>query len=408
MTFRILFIGEALTLSHVVRPLVLARAAHAAGYQVAFACDDRYAALVGKIPFRWFRLTAALPKGDAKDRLKQTVPLFSVPTLEAQIREDRRLLQLSTPDLVVGDMRHSLAISAREAGIPFATIINAHWAPGTHDLPQPVHHVMRKLLTNTMFDEMYRSLFAVGSTVYNAPLNLVRLRHGRPPLPPDIRHAFFDADHILLADAPEFPAVGKLPENAMYLGPILWAPDIDLPPWWDDVSATQPVIYVNLGSSGEPGILPQIADGLTALGANVMIATTGNQAITPRTGFFITDFLPGDVALRRSSLAVLSGGSMAAQPALCAGVPVLAIPSNGDQLIYARLIAREGAGEVVTEAEINSATIRRIASQMLREPRYAENARRLGAMLRERNAEQSFVDFLRDTELTTALRSGTR
>ncbi len=316
MTFRILFIGEALTLSHVVRPLVLARAAHAAGCQVAFACDDRYAALVGKIPFRWFRLQAAVPAGDAKDRLKQTMPLFSVPTLEAQIREDRRLLQLSRPDLVVGDMRHSLAISAREAGIPFATIINAHWAPGMHDLPQPVHHVMRKLMTNAMFDEMYRSLFAVGSTVYNAPLNLVRLRHGLPPLPPDIRHAFFDADHILLADAPHFPAMDQPPEKAIHLGPILWTPDIALPPWWTDVPATQPAIYVNLGSSGEPGILPQIADGLTALGANVMIATTGTQSLTPRPGFYITDFLPGELGagsvIARRVVGWLDGGAAGA------------------------------------------------------------------------------------------------
>jgi len=408
MTFRILFVGEALTLSHVVRPLVLARAAHAAGYQVAFGCDDRYAALVGKIPFRWFRLSAAVPAGDAKDRLKQTLPLFSIPTLEAQIREDRRLLQLTMPDLVVGDMRHSFAISARRAGIPFATIINAHWAPGMRDLPQPVHHVMRRLLPNAAFDEMYRSLFAVGSTVYNAPLNLVRLRYGLPPLPPDIRHAFFDADHVLLADAPGFPAVPNPPSNAIHLGPILWTPNIDVPSWWNAVPATGPTIYVNLGSSGEPGLLPQIADGLTGLGANVMIATTGTQPIAPRDGFFITDFLPGDAALRRSSLAVLSGGSMAAQPALCAGVPVLAVPSNGDQLIYARLIAREGAGEVITEAEIDAATIGRLARQMLGEPRYAENARRLGTMLSERNAEQGFLDFVRDRQFAAELRTGTR
>ncbi len=84
------------------------------------------------------------------------------------------------------------------------------------------------------------------------------------------------------------------------------------------------------------------------------------------------------------------------------------MPSNGDQLIYARLIAREGAGEVITEAEIDPLTVRRIARQMLREPRYAENARRLGAMLRERNAEQSFSDFVHDMQFTTALRSGTR
>ncbi|RXL56259.1 hypothetical protein EO238_33760, partial [Citrobacter sp. AAK_AS5] len=46
---RILFVGEAVTLAHVVRPAVLARALDPSRYEVVLACDERYLKLFGKL-----------------------------------------------------------------------------------------------------------------------------------------------------------------------------------------------------------------------------------------------------------------------------------------------------------------------------------------------------------------------
>ncbi len=43
---RILFIGEAVSLAHVSRPLVLAQALDPRSYDIHFACDQRYESLV--------------------------------------------------------------------------------------------------------------------------------------------------------------------------------------------------------------------------------------------------------------------------------------------------------------------------------------------------------------------------
>ena len=46
----VLFFGEAISLAHVTRPLVLARSLDPLQYDVHFACDDRYLHLVGSAP----------------------------------------------------------------------------------------------------------------------------------------------------------------------------------------------------------------------------------------------------------------------------------------------------------------------------------------------------------------------
>lgn len=48
---RILFVGEAATLAHVVRPFVLARSLDPSRYEVHFACDPRFNKLLGPLPF---------------------------------------------------------------------------------------------------------------------------------------------------------------------------------------------------------------------------------------------------------------------------------------------------------------------------------------------------------------------
>ena len=54
------------------------------------------------------------------------------------VEADRRLLDSWHPDLVVGDFRLTLAVSARLARIPYLPISSAHWVPTTRvSLPRP-------------------------------------------------------------------------------------------------------------------------------------------------------------------------------------------------------------------------------------------------------------------------------
>jgi UDP:flavonoid glycosyltransferase YjiC (YdhE family) len=47
---RVLFVGEAVTLAHIVQPVVLAQALDPAQYAITLACDARYLGLFGELP----------------------------------------------------------------------------------------------------------------------------------------------------------------------------------------------------------------------------------------------------------------------------------------------------------------------------------------------------------------------
>ena len=125
---RILFFAEAVTLAHVTRPLVLARSLDPERYEVHFACAAGYDFLFKDGEFtRWSidtisteRFLHALATGSR---------LYDYQTLTDYLEDDLRVLDAVSPDLVVGDFRLSLAVSAPLRKVPYAAIANAHWSP---------------------------------------------------------------------------------------------------------------------------------------------------------------------------------------------------------------------------------------------------------------------------------------
>ncbi|WP_306776585.1 glycosyltransferase, partial [Escherichia coli] len=104
-------------------------------------------------------------------------------------------------------------------------------------------------------------------------------------------------------------------------------------------------VYVTLGSSGDPSLLPQILDALANLPVRVIASTAGAPA--PQhlpANARVASYLPGDAAAKRSSLVICNGGSLTTQQALATGIPILGIASNMDQFLNMGPIETAGAG----------------------------------------------------------------
>src|SRR5262245_4148199 len=111
MRKRVLFIGEAVTLAHVVRPLVLARALDREQYEVHFACAPVMRPTIGKLPFEWWPIRS-MPAERFLGNLAAGGAPFDAETLHGYATEEMRLLRGIRPDLVIGDLRLSLPVSA--------------------------------------------------------------------------------------------------------------------------------------------------------------------------------------------------------------------------------------------------------------------------------------------------------
>lgn len=122
---RVLLVSEAVTLAQVARPHVPASAPDPRIFDVTTEQKKRYNQLFGDL-FDARRPIGTIPTEDVLSVPARGRPVYSAETLEGYVREDLAVLESVDPDVVVGDFRLSLRVSAALAGKPHVAISNAH------------------------------------------------------------------------------------------------------------------------------------------------------------------------------------------------------------------------------------------------------------------------------------------
>ncbi|MET0323070.1 MAG: glycosyltransferase [Duganella sp.] len=374
---KILFMAEAVTLAHVGRPLALARTLDRQRYDVSIACATGYERFFqdsGITPLRLHsissaRFLAALSAGK---------PVYDAATLQQYVDDDLRLLRDLRPDVVIGDFRLSLSVSARLAGVPYVSVTNAYWSPYVQQRYQVPALPMARLLPLALADPLFRLVRPLAFALHSVPLNRVRSAHGLPSLGADLRRVYTDADRVLYADIPQMFPASDLPATHAYMGAVIWSPATPLPPWWQDLPADRPLVYVTLGSSGHGDVLPRILQALASLPVRVIAATAGgaSPAAIPANAH-VAAYLPGMDAAQRAQLVICNGGSPTSQQALVAGVPVLGIAGNLDQYLNMGGVLACRAGRLLRSDRLSERAVRQAVLALLEEPEARAAARRL-------------------------------
>jgi UDP:flavonoid glycosyltransferase YjiC (YdhE family) len=390
---RALFFAESVTLAHLARPLVLAQALFAE-WQVALACAPAYREFVSRSGLELLPLDSITP-AQFRTAVDRGVRFYTATTLRRYVKDDLALIRAYQPDLIVGDFRLSLSISARLAGIPYAAISSAHWSPCYRhaDYPMPVLPLTRAV--GARFGQfLYNRVSGVAMRYFCRPFNQVRREYGLPELGPGLRPLYTDAEHVLYTDIPEIYPTDSLPAHHHYIGPIIWEPPVDPPPWWDKLTEVEVLGYVTLGSSGDATLLPRITSVLGGLQGVSLLATAG--AFVPGTlpeNIRVADYLPGAAAARRSRFVICNGGSLTAQQGLLAGVPVIGICSNMDQLLNMEAIVACGAGIILRADEVTSTSLAAAIQRVLLESGFRRAAQTLRDALSRYDAPNRFAEL---------------
>jgi UDP:flavonoid glycosyltransferase YjiC (YdhE family) len=402
----VLLVAEAVTLAHFARIVALAKALDASAYEVVVASDPRYADL--EAPFGVaFHPIRSIPSAQFERALARGKPLYDVETLAAYVEDDLALIRNVKPDLIVGDFRLSLAVSAPVAGIPYATVVNAYWSPYA-DIVYPVPDLpMTAVLGVSVAQQLFDLARPIAFAAHARPLNRVRRRYKLPPLGHDLRIVYTWADYTLYADVPELVPMRPLPANHRHLGSPLWSARKPLPDWWGRIPADKPVVLVTLGSSGRADLLPMALAALSAFPIAVVAVTAGKIDLTSAPANALqVDYVPLADAVRRSSLVICNGGSLTTYQALDAGVPILGVCSNMDQLLNMSAIERLGAGLSLRAARVRPAQLREAVRKLLDTPSYAQAAKAAGQRFRQVDAPRRFRAFVSEILLQSPLATG--
>lgn len=332
---------------------------------------------MGPLPFPHHPIHT-VPSEEVLLKIAQGRLFYNTRTLRKYIAADRKILNEIAPDVVVGDNRLSLSVSARLAGIPYIAIANAYWSPQARrrfplpDVPWTRFFGVRPV---SILYRLYRPLIFA---LYCLLLNWLRRKHGLSSLGWDLCRIFTDGDYTLYADVPELVPTYNLPANHRYLGPVLWSPDVKPPTWWHSLPTDRPIIYATLGSSGGKNLLQVVLNALADLPVTVIAATAGrNHLKNVPANAFVADYLPGEAAAARSAVVLCNGGSPTTQQALAAGVPVIGLPSNMDQHLNMEALERAGAGVLLRTERLNTEGVAAAVKQVLSGAEFRQAARRL-------------------------------
>jgi UDP:flavonoid glycosyltransferase YjiC (YdhE family) len=386
------------TLAHVGRMLALASALDPHRFDVLVAADPRYQVAVSTatVPVRPIHTIPARQFFDALDRGR---PIYDWRDLVGYVEADRAMLAAFRPDAVVGDFRLSLAASARLDKVPYLTVTNAYWGPYAK-----VRFVVPDVTPTRLFgvraaQGLFNAIRPLVFAQHAAPVNRMLRHFGLPAGRRSLRHAYTDADYTLYSDIRELVPTEMLPAHHRFIGPVQWSAPVGEPAWWHDLPRDRPVVYVNLGSSGDGGVLSRILDALAPLPVTVVAATAGRvEAASLQRHQFVADYLPGDRATARAAVVVCNGGSPTCYQALAGGKPVVGVPQNLDQYLNMTLVEQAGAGVLVRRTSRTPAAVATAVQRLLKEPDYQQQAKRLQQAI----AQYSPVDAL-ESSLQDAL-----
>ncbi|TMW77519.1 glycosyl transferase UDP-glucuronosyltransferase [Thauera sp. UPWRP] len=390
---RILFFAEGATLAHVARPALLAASLDPARFEATLARPASYA-WVSDGGNADTRTLACQDSALFAQRLARGLPLYDTATLERYVVDDLALIDAIEPDVVVGDFRLSLSVSARLRDVPYVTICDAYWSP-----ERPLRAVLPVLpftrftpipLARLLFD----ALSPLAMRLHTLPLERLRARHGLPALGHDLRRCYTDADLRLFANFPAlFPELVPR-DDAAFLGPLAWSPRA--PAAFDAAPTGKPVVYVSMGSSGDIGALSTIVAALEACGCDALVSTAGKPipAALAASSARVFEFLPGDAACAQAQLVICNGGSPTTNQALGHGKPVLGVAVNMDQFLNMQAIEAFGAGLLVRGDRVSPALVARAVTRLLGEDGFARRARLLQTDHHERKGESLLADHL--------------
>jgi MGT family glycosyltransferase len=217
-------------------------------------------------------------------------------------------------------------------------------------------------------------------------LGLPRLNAARGKLGLDALGHVFDAldrcARVLVMTSPSFdPPLSRLPGNVRYVGPVLddpaWATSSPTPMPDGD----EPLVLVAMSSTyqAQQNALNRIVDalaglpvrGLLTLGPGLLpgeVRSAHNVVVVPS--------VPHAEVLPRAAAVITHAGHGTVIKALAAGVPMVCLPHGRDQGDNAARVVAIGAGLRLSRRS-STATIRSAVRQVLREPEFAHNARRM-------------------------------
>lgn len=265
--------------------------------------------------------------------------------------------------------------------LPIASRDTAPYGMGMTPLRGPLGRLRNALLSTiadrTVFPGAERLAQEINHQLHGAPLSF--------PIMDWPRHA----EAIVQFTVPEFEYPrSDAPASLHFAGPIsATGSQAPLPSWWDELDGSRPVVHVTQGTIANHDYRQIIAPTLEALADDdvLVVVSTGCRPLSTLpplpANARAAEYLPYDELLPKTQVYVTNGGYGGVQYALRHGVPIVTSSGKEDKPEVAGRVAWSGAGRVLKTESPSPDAVGRAVREVLRDPRYRANARRIAASM---------------------------
>jgi UDP:flavonoid glycosyltransferase YjiC (YdhE family) len=403
---KILVMPDGNWLAHVSRPFEIAKVLRQFGHEVIFAGEGQYMKLPRKAGFPVIPIKTIGPDRVLKSTRRGRVNFYNYELLKDCVKEDLKLFEKITPDVVLGDFRPSLNTSCRIAGLGLVVTINAGWTNHSAVKTRSIEHARigrlikkvlgKRLYTRLRFHERIKKLIGI---IDCAPFKKLNREMGLPPC----RNICdcMQGDLNLLTDTPEYAPTNDLPPNFHYIGPIIWEPQSRQPAWMDSLNPDTPTLYFTMGSTGHPAFFHKAIEIFGNTEYQCIMTTSGMVNIENAPGnFFITDYAPGSKIMEKCDVVICHGGNGTLYQAMSKGVPIIGIPTMFEQEFNMQRAVDLGIAIQLNELKFKPAYLVDAVRKILTDKSYKQNA------LRFKNIQANYTGPRKGAELINSYLGG--
>ncbi len=179
-----------------------------------------------------------------------------------------------------------------------------------------------------------------------------------------------------------------LPAPYHFIGPAMGNSRVDVPFPWDRLSSSKRKVLVSLGTVSQDRserFYRVMAAGLADCDIQVILVASQTLDITWPENFIVQQFVPQLRLLPQMHAVVSHAGHNTVCETLSLGKPMVLAPIRDDQPVIAHQVCKAGAGRTLRFGKFSANEARRAVEDVLDDPRYTENARRLQVSLQALN-----------------------
>ncbi|MBW1794400.1 MAG: UDP glycosyltransferase [Deltaproteobacteria bacterium] len=400
---KILALPYSHTLSHLSRPLLLAKELRKRGYEVVFGAESPKVVFIRDEGFDVLPIYEPEPDILFGNIRAGKIRFVSDAELDRMIEADISLYKMVQPGLVLTDGRFTAPISTHMAGLRHVAVVNVS---STEYRALPYVPFFEWIPTRFVGREtrLWGSLSALNlkieMKVFDGVMKTFTELSRKYALskPVTATNCLAGKDLTLLADVPEYFPARNLPVDYHYIGPLTWESKAPPPPWWPPKTGSNPLIYLTMGTTGIRDFF-ELTCELVQRSNVTAIITTGAQvdqidAIDGK--IYVEPFMNGDLVMEECDLVVCHGGNGTIYQALSHGKPIVGIPTIPDQKFNMRRVEALGVGHTLSWKSFfaNPAVLLDAIQSLLANPAFAANACRMQSILKNFQGAKAGADII--------------